>query len=113
MCNCRGGVDTCPAGGVCQSEEVVYQATVSVEGQPAATRTYVGSASTSLKIRINNHKCDFNNRNREHATTLSSYIWKLKDQGLTPSVRYEVLGRAKAYSPTNGKCDLCTLHRQE
>ena len=68
-------------------------------------------ASTSMKTRLNNHRCDFNNRNREHATTLSSYVWKMKDQDLAPVVKYKIVGRAKAYSPVSGKCRLCTLEK--
>ena len=110
-CNCRGGVVNCPVGGACLEEEVVYEATVTVEGKPDMTRSYIGSASTSMKTRLNNHRCDFNNRNREHATTLSSYVWKTKDQDLAPVVKYKIVGRAKAYSPVSGKCRLCTLEK--
>ena len=110
-CNCRGGVVNCPVGGACLEEELLYQATVSVEEKPEMTRSYIGSASTSMKTRLNNHRCDFNNINREHATTLSSYVWKTKDQDLAPVVKYKIVGRAKAYSPVSGKCRLCTLEK--
>ena len=84
MCNCRAGVAACPVGGRCLEEGVVYEATVSAPGQE--TKTYIGSCSTTVKTRINNHHCDFRVRSREHATTLSSHVWKLKDMGADPAV---------------------------
>ena len=30
-CNCRGGVDTCPANGQCKKDSVVYRAFVTIE----------------------------------------------------------------------------------
>ena len=108
-CNCRGGPGACPAGGVCLREEVVYEATVTAPG--AESKLYYGSAATSLKTRVNNHKCDFKNRTREHNTTLATHVWKLKDQGLVPDIKYRVVARAKAYSPTARRCGLCVAEK--
>ena len=109
LCNCRAGVASCPAGGSCLEEGVVYEATVTAPGK--VTRTYIGSSSTSLKTRINNHHCDFRNRGREHATTLSTHVWKLKDEGAVPAVSYKIMGKAKPYSPNSRNCALCTLEK--
>lgn len=108
-CNCRAGPAACPVGGTCLEEGVVYEAVVSAEGR--VTMSYIGSSSTAIKTRINNHHCDFRNRGREHATTLSTYVWKLKDEGIEPVVKYRIKGKAKPYSPTSKKCGLCTLEK--
>ena len=108
-CNCRGGPGNCPAGGVCMTEEVVYEATVTAPG--VEEKRYFGSAATSLKLRVNNHKCDFRNRGRQHSTTLSTHVWSLKDQGLEPEVRYRIVARAKAYSPVTRRCGLCVAEK--
>ena len=107
MCNCRAGVAACPVGGSCLEEGVVYEATVTAPGQE--TKTYIGSSSTSIKTRINH--CDFRLRSREHATTLSSHVWRLKDLGVDPAVTYRIKGKAKPYSPTSRICPLCTLEK--
>ena len=108
-CNCRGGPGNCPADGVCMTEEVVYEATVTAPG--VEERRYFGSAATSLKLRVNNHKCDFRNRGRQHSTTLSTHVWSLKDQGLEPDVRYRIVARARAYSPVTRRCGLCVAEK--
>ena len=87
----------------------MYEATVTAPGQE--TKTYIGSSSTSIKTRINNHHCDFRIRSREHATTLSSHVWTLKDRGVDPVVTYRIKGKAKPYSPTSRNCSLCTLEK--
>ena len=91
------------------TEEVVYEATVTAPG--VEERRYFGSAATSLKLRVNNHKCDFRNRGRQHSTTLSTHVWSLKDQGLEPEVRYRIVARAKAYSPVTRRCGLCVAEK--
>ena len=43
--------------------------------------------------------------------TLSTHVWKLKDQGLVPDIKYRVVARAKAYSPTSRRCGLCVAEK--
>ena len=42
-------------------------------------------------------------------TTLSAYIWKLKDQNITPSITWEVIKSTPAYNKISRRCLLC-LH---
>ena len=107
-CNCRRGV-VCPAGGNCLAEGIVYEAKVSAEDEPE--RTYIGCSATSLKLRMNNHRCDFRNAGRRNATTLSAHVWSLKDAGKDPSVVFRVLRKAKPYTPVSRKCRLCTMEK--
>ena len=103
-CNCRRGVE-CPAGGQCMEEGVVYEATISSEN--TEDRLYVGSTSSSLKARISNHACDFRLKKIEHATTMSSYVWGLKEQGEEPKVKFRILKKASPYTPAARRCALC------
>ena len=49
----------------------------------------------------------FKNREYEHETTLSTYIWQLKDQNIGYSIKWKMLKKSRAYSPTSQKCHLC------
>jgi hypothetical protein len=94
---------------VCKEEGVVYEATAAAPG--VETKKYVGAAANSLKSRITSHTKDFKNRRYEHSTTLSSHIWALKDKGLTPTVSYKILAKARPYNPVTKKCNLCLLEK--
>ena len=56
-----------PLPGKCQTDNVVYRATVSTDN---ATETYVGLTAGELKARYQKHKSDFNNLSEKNATTL-------------------------------------------
>ena len=38
---------------------------------------------------------------------LSSHVWKLKDQGFSYSITWQILSRASGFNPTSGTCRLC------
>ena len=107
-CNCRKGT-SCPAGGNCLEEGVVYEATITSANTDK--KVYIGSSATSLKLRMSNHACDFRLRTREHNTTMSTYVWGLKDKGEIPLVTYRILKKARPYSPISRKCSLCTAEK--
>lgn len=71
-CNCKRGPATCPVNGVCLTEGVVYQATVT-RGDNKKEETYTGLTSRSFKDRLYEHHSDFNNQNRD-ATCLSKHM---------------------------------------
>ena len=45
------------------------------------------------------------------ATSLSEHVWKLKENNTDHSVTWKILEKAQPYSPTTGKCNLCTTKR--
>ena len=55
------------------------------------------------KRRFSGHKYSFNPNNK-NATTLSQYIWKLKDKGIRYSLKWRVLDRGKAFTPGSKDC---------
>ena len=108
-CNCSGNPKTCPVDKKCKEEGIIYQADVLAEQEP--TKTYLGAAATSFKIRYGNHKKSFNNRLYEYDTELSKYIWELKDKEKDYQIKWNIIARANPYTPTSGKCNLCITEK--
>ena len=104
-CNCRRD-KVCPLRGNCLESGVIYQATVSRNDSPTK-ETYVGLTDNTFKTRYNGHTCSFRNSSKRHATTLSQYIWNLKDNGIEHSIQWRIIARASAYSTSSKKCNLC------
>ena len=82
-CNCRGRATVCPLDGECQIRTVIYQATVTAEG---VTKTYTGLTDNTFKERYSSHKYSFTHASERDSTTLSQYVWQLKDVNQLPSV---------------------------
>ena len=80
ICNCRN--PPCPLDGRCKStKSSIYKATVvDINGH---VETYTGATKNTFKERYYGHAQSFRLKEKEHATTLSSYIWKLKDKLLS------------------------------
>ena len=77
-CNCNGGVESCPLGGNCLIDKVVYKSTLVEEDN--TVNTYTGLTSNTFKQRHYGHKSSFNHRgDTDNSTTLSTHVWKLKD----------------------------------
>ena len=107
-CNCEGGVEHCPFNGNCLIENVVYKATVnSQEG----LKEYIGQTMNSFKTRFSNHKSSFNNWHKKKATTLSSYIWKLKKNKIDYEISWSKEARAFPYQGGGAICNLCNMEK--
>ena len=104
-CNCRNK-ELCPIPGECNQLNVVYQAKIITDNE---TMFYFGSTE-KFKSRYAQHKSSFNNRPVNH-TTLSSYIWKLKDKNIPYSVEWSVKSRGHAFSSGSRACDLCLTEK--
>ena len=90
QCNCKIK-NTCPLLGKCLYKNVVYKITV---------KQYIGATEGTIKQRIYNHKLSLTNRNYSSNTSLSSYIWHLKDMSISPTITWEILKLATAYNKT-------------
>ena len=103
-CNCRKL--PCPLNGNCLAECLVYEASVSHNGKK--TR-YYGSTGTQFKTRYRNHTASFRNTNKQHDTTLATFIW---ENGLNPDpqVEWKIVGKRHPVAP-NGICGVCTLEK--
>ena len=105
MCNCRGS-KVCPLDGNCLATGVVYQATVT-RSDNNTSETYVGLCEDKFKFRYNNHTASFRHESKSSSTTLSQYVWKLKNNNINYNIKWRILTRSKSFSPTNKICRLC------
>ena len=76
-CYCRQK-ESYPLAGECQTEKVVYQATIEREDN-AEEKAYIGITEGEFKSRYHNHTNSFRNPKHKNRTSLSIYIWNLKD----------------------------------
>ena len=83
-----------------------------VTNQPEPEKhTYVGLTATKFKARLSNHETSFNNGKYRNATTLSNFIWNLKEKDIEYSLKWKKLDQAAPFTPITGKCNLCTLEK--
>ena len=104
-CNCMDK-SKCPIPGECNQFNVVYQAKVHGDNK---IMKYFGSTE-NFKSRYSAHKSSFNNRPTNH-TTLSSYIWKLKDRKIPFEVEWSIVKRGHVFSSGSRSCDLCLTEK--
>ena len=104
-CNCRKG-KTCPLDGKCQTSGIIYQAIVTREDN-RKEETYIGLTENTFKTRYNNHTHSFRNQSKETSTTLSQYIWHLKDNNIDYNMKWKLIAKGTPYSTSTKKCNLC------
>ena len=108
LCNCRVK-EECPMDGKCQTMDADYVCRVT---SPEPRKIYFGLVEGEWKKRYYNHKKSFNRKRYSHETTLSSYLWHLKETlDVTPSLKWSVVRCATPYSNISKKCLLC-LHEK-
>ena len=78
-CNCTKVIGDCPLEGNCLTTGVVYRA--EVVPQNSSVETYTGVTKNAFKTRFYQHRDSFKSKFSDKSTTLSSFIWKLKDRG--------------------------------
>ena len=110
MCNCRNEKE-CPLEGECLQNEIVYQATVTTRGVTGTTEMYVGLTATDFKTRWRNHQMSFKHEKRRNDTELSKHLWKLKEKKEGYSISWKIIAKAKAYSNTTKRCNLCITEK--
>ena len=89
---------------------VVYQATVT-QTNTMREDIYIGITGNEFKTRYNQHTSSFRLSHKSSATSLSEHIWKLKESNTNQTVTWKILEKAQLYSPTTGKCNLCTTEK--
>ena len=104
-CNCQGGLDSCPlTPAECQKDNIIYVTSVTTQD---GVEHYTGLSGNTFKKRWGTHKGDFRHPDRKHSTRLSSYIWKLKEEGKQYQIEWEIMDRAPTHSSITKKCRLC------
>ena len=109
-CNCKDK-SLCPIDGKCLNQNLIYQATIVTAQPEPETHTYIGLTATTFKERLSNHKTSFNKEKYKNATTLSQFIWSLKEQNIDYSLQWRKIDQAAPFNPITGKCNLCTLEK--
>ena len=72
---------------------------------------YIGITENEFKTRYNQHTSSFRHSHKSSATSLREHIWKLKENSTGHTVTWKILEKAQPYSPTTGKCNLCTTEK--
>ena len=109
LCNCRNRT-LCRMQGNCLQLGVVYQATVT-QTNTMREDIYIGITENEFKTRYNQHSSSFRLSHKSSATSLSDHIWKLKQNNTDHTVTWKILEKAQPYTPTTGKCNLCTTEK--
>ena len=105
-CNCRGGRANCPLDGVCLTEGVIYQAKVTrVDNNHV--EFYTGGTEQQFKKRYYGHTFDMRHQKQRYSTSLSKYIWELKDQGINYVLEWSIIARGRGFNPTTRSCQIC------
>ena len=105
-CDCtRKFKGKCPMNGHCLQKSVIYQAHVTTNNK---TMTYTGLTKNTFKSRFTTHNATIEKRpSKEKVTTLSEYVWKLKDNDIPFSIKWSIKTKAYAFSSGSKSCDLC------
>ena len=103
-CNCQKP-QNCPLNGKCMAQCIVYKATISAPGKPI--KLYYGLTEKDFKKRYNNHTLSFRSADHRKDTELSKYVWTLRELGLEPRIKWEIIRRAAPYKCGSRRCDLC------
>ena len=73
---------------------------------------YLGTAEGDFKKRFYNHRKSFNNEGSANDTTLSKYIWELKEtSNSSPTLVWSIAKKVPSYSNISKRCLLC-LHKK-
>ena len=110
-CNCRNKGDF-PLDGLCQTNDIIYKCVVSTKNMPE--KVYLGTAEGDFKKRYYNHRKSFKNRLYECDTTLSKYIWEIRDKyAEEPTLKWSIVKRVPSYSNITKRCRLCLQEKFE
>ena len=84
----------------------MYQAEVHGDNK---VMKYFGS-TVDFKARYSQHYSSFKNRPANH-TTLSSYVWKLKDKNAHYEIKWDIKARGHSFSSGSKTFDSCRHKR--
>ena len=70
-------------------------------------RVYIDISAGNWKQGLYNHRHSFSNSWLRNQTALSKYFWNLKDQGLTPQIKREIVRQFSTANSFSGRCNLC------
>ena len=114
-CDCRRGTP-CFINGFCLDKNLVYKATVT-RSDNNHQEFYTGVTGQTMKARYNGHTYNFRYRpdpedpTKNQGTTLSKYVWLLKDRNVNYNITWEKIQNASFFNPATGKCRGCLFEK--
>ena len=91
-------------------KSLTYKCTVLSPDKP--NKVYLGTAEGDFKKRFYNHRKSFNNEGSANDTTLSKYIWELKETSNSSlALVWSIAKKVLPYSNIFKRCLLC-LHEK-
>ena len=75
------------------------------------THIYIGLTATKFKDRFANHQTSFTSQRYRNATTLSIFIWDLKEKNINFNLKWKKIDQAASFTPITGRCNLCALEK--
>ena len=108
-CNGTAKIGPCPHDGDCRKERSCIYSCKVTRLDTGVSETYTGLAGNTFKERFYGHNRNINVRNGpgNHGTSLSHYIWELKDNNVPYETKWSIMSKAKTYNPVTKKCRLC------
>ena len=70
-------------------------------------KVYVDISAGNWKQRLYNQRHSFSNPQLRNQTAQSKYFWSLKDQGLSPQIKWQIIRHPSTANIFNGRCNLC------
>ena len=103
---CKNG---CIMNGLCEQTNVIYKATCIDEN--LNENYYIGETADSFKKRVGAHYTTFNRIAYKNETALAKHIWDLQSRNITYQIYWEIIDKAKSYSPGDEYCQLCIAEK--
>ena len=83
---------------------MIYKAEV-VSGK--GKRHYYGQTDRTFKERFYGHTSDLRHPSKAKSTSLSTYVWKIRNEGEDPTISWSKVKNARSYNPGNKNCNMC------
>ena len=108
-CNCTARIGPCPLNGDCRKEKSCIYSCKVTRLDTGESETYTGMAGNTFKERFYGHNRNINTRPgpRNTGTSLSNYIWQLKDNNVPYNTKWSILSKAQTFNPVTKRCRLC------
>ena len=111
-CNCLNK-GNCSLEQKSLTTNIVYKAKVTSNNGNYQEKAYFGSCETTFKKRFSNHKKSFNLNEYKNETELSNEIWRIKNVGHHPKVKWEIVKKCLPYNQQSKRCLLCLNEKLE
>ena len=97
--------EECPLDGKCRAENIVYKFVASADGYPH--KVYLDTAGY-FKQCFYNHRMSFNNEGHLTDSTLSKYVWEIKEKfKIMLALKWSIIKYIPAFSSISKKSHLC------